>query len=220
MKLKCVLVVGMLVAASVALAVEPGPGWKNPRPRTPAPAGEKPGPVDRESLSDPIGDTFGSLSPQHDITEFRVERSGGNMVVTLTFNGTIAPGDPPVTASLVGYVEFDADQDPNTGFAGTADGFCPTTSGLGIDFFLDLFSYDAATGTSPLYDENGSLVSDVATIFTSNSVMLTFPYASMGSANGVVDAVTVIGTVPEPTDCAPDGGYLTVPVELQSFSID
>jgi hypothetical protein len=59
-------------------------------------------------------------------------------------------------------------------------------------------------------------------VYTSNSITVDVPNSMMGD-DGIVDAATVIGNLPNPTDCAPDGGVLTsdrgVPAEPQTVPV-
>ena len=46
-----------------------------------------------------------------------------------------------------------------------------------------------------------------------DSLTLTVPLASLGGDDGRVDAHVIVGTIPEPTDCAPDGAFVTSDVD-------
>jgi len=222
MKLKIGLVSAVMLFAGVALA---GGDWAvidttPSRPGTVIPAG-------REALTDPTGDTFGSGSPQIDITEFRGERNNMNLIVTITFDGTISPASTGNADDLYGFVDIDSDQDSGTGVVGGSSGFCgggtPARGGsIGVDWVINLGSYDGKgeqMEVTPGIGTRGGGGS-VDAVFTSNSVTITVPYDVIESTTGIVDMATVVGTGPEPTDCAPDTGALTVPVEVQSFSVE
>ena len=92
-----------------------------------------PGPTTGEvsaNVTDPAGDTFGSGSVQWDLTSMRFTRGTGDVVVSLEFsNDLIAPTSGDSNA-MIGFVEFDVDQDPATGSQTTVDEFRPTPGAL------------------------------------------------------------------------------------------
>jgi hypothetical protein len=89
---------------------------------------------------DPAGDAFG-LSPQHDATELSISTDGTYLELTLSFVGEIAywGGGPNAVG---GYVDLDTDQHAHTGAASNVSSYPQCgASNLGIEFYVDLFSY-------------------------------------------------------------------------------
>jgi hypothetical protein len=90
---------------------------------------------------DPLGDTFGP-APQHDIGRMSVVSDTTTLTVELTFAGSIGP---PYSGPLavLGYIDFDTDQDPSTGGTAHVANSCPLsyTYDLGMDYYIDLWSY-------------------------------------------------------------------------------
>ena len=202
------ILVVCLILAPVAMASPHAPSQWQPRD-TPAEPPTLGGGAPEGSVDDPVGDTFGGGSPQHDLTQFSafIDASGTNLLLGMTFDGNITPGDSGMADALVGLLEMDLDQDSGTGFGAIADFFCPAATNLGVEFLVDLGTYTAGTGQMLLVDLANGPVGNVDASFTSNSVSITVPLALLGD-DGFLNAATVIGTVPEPTDCAPNGGFL------------
>lgn len=160
----------------------------------------------RATVTDPTGDTFGSGTPQHDITAFSADVQGSDMVLTLTFAGTISAPNSGQPDALVGVI--DIDRGPSAGdTSGTTQGFCPSPGFAGnVDAFVTLF-----TGSSTSADFNDNATSTTTLIvasYASNSATFRIPLTLL-NAGATVDFGAVIGTVPEPTDCAPDGAVLS-----------
>lgn len=202
------VLVAVLILAPVAMANPLAPSEWQPR-ETPAEPPTLGGGAPQGSVDDPVGDTFGGGSPQHDLTQFSafIDGSGTNLLLSLTFDGNITPADSGMADAMIGLLEMDLDQDNATGFSPISDIFCPVATNLGVEFLVDLGSYTDASGQMLLVDLATGPVGNVDAAFTSNSVSITVPLALLGD-DGFVNTATVIGTTPEPTDCAPNGGFL------------
>lgn len=161
----------------------------------------------RATAVDPVGDTF---NPGPDITSFSAETDGTDLILTLTFDGAIEP--PPGSGGgneVIGFIDIDADQDALTGIAGGNVGiFCPSPPAIGMDFFIDLGSYDAMTGTADVVDASPAIVGTAQVTYGANTVTAVVANALL-SDDGIADLNTVIGNSANPTDCAPDGALLT-----------
>ncbi len=203
------ILVASLILAPVAMANPHAPSQWQPR-ETPAEPPTLGGGAPQGSVDDPVGDTFGGLSPQHDLTQFSafIDGSGTNLLLGMTFDGNITPADSGMADALVGLLEMDLDQDNGTGSSPISDFFCPMTTNLGVEFLVDLGTYTDGSGQMLLVDLANGPVGNVDATFTSNSVSITVPLALLGD-DGFLNTATVIGTGPEPTDCAPNGGFLT-----------
>ena len=195
----------LVMAVFAAFAVTPVSAWDPyTGPKEPASPSSH-----HTDVADPIGDTFGTGAVQHDITSFSAYYTATELIISVTFAGTISPGDSGQPDAVVGYIDFDTDQDPTTGGLSSVDGNSPYTTGLGVDYFVDLFDYNSATGDTPVLDDTGTEVGRAPVSFTSNSFTVRVPLALIGGDNGIVDTATVLGTRPEATDACPNGGYIT-----------
>ncbi len=159
-------------------------------------------------IADPIGDTYGTGAVQHDITSFSAYYTATELIISVTFAGTISPGDSGQPDAVVGYIDFDTDQDPTTGMTSNVDGNSPYTTGLGVDYFVDLFDYSSATGDTSVYDDTLTEVGRAPVSFTSNSFTVRVPLALLGGDDGIMNTATVLGTLPEATDACPNGDYI------------
>jgi hypothetical protein len=203
-------VVGLLVPAGVASAI--GQAERN-LPQRPSRA-EMPLPkgmtfeVAADSVADPVGDTLGSSANQPDITSLNASIAGGSLVITVDFAGNIAaPGaDSPV--ALDGFIDLDTDQDGNTGDLPWTDARTNSnTTGMGNEFYVDLFTYDPSTGTVQVVDDPTEQVAGEATAtFSGNTARFAIPLSVLAD-DGFVNVAAVFGTLDDPvTDIAPNQG--------------
>jgi hypothetical protein len=160
------------------------------------------------TTSDPTGDTYGYWAVQHDITSFSACYTATQLIITVEFAGPISAYDSGLPNAVDGYIDFDTDQNPATGMSSNVDFYSPYTSGLGVDYFVSL-DYSSATGDTPVSDDTGTEVGRAPVSFTSNSFTVRVPLSLIGGDDGIVDTATVVGTVLEPTDACPNGGYIT-----------
>lgn len=158
------------------------------------------------TATDPTGDTFGSGTPQIDITSISAAAQGPDMVVTLTFAGTISPPDSGQPDALVG--QFDIDRGPVAGDGpGITENFCPAPAFMGnVDAAIGLFG--TSSTSADFFDNTTSTTTPIPASYTGNSATYLIPLTLL-NAGGNVDFGVVVGTIPEPTDCAPDGAVLT-----------
>ena len=171
------------------------------------------------TVPDPAGDTFGSGGVLHDITSVSGSSDGTDFVLTVEFaegisppNGASSPAvafahgisaaDGPPPAAVTGLVDFDTDQDSATGGRSLIDIFCADPSNMGVEASLSLAEYNSGTGTVPL----GGI--DVPVTFAASSFTITIPLSSLGG-DDIFNFGMVVGTLIQPTDCAPDdGGFI------------
>jgi serralysin len=108
-----------------------------------------------------------------------------------------------------GFLDLDTDQNPSTGVLGFTDTFGPpgTNTGLGMDFFVDLFSVSG--GMANVFDASGNPTGSAPVEFKGTRMTVSIPLETLGGDDGKVDFATVLGTLCEPTDIAPNEGHLT-----------
>ncbi len=100
------------------------------------------GSVFRAAVSDPVGDTFG-VAPRRDVTEAAAEIDGTSLTLTLVFSGTISDPTSGQPNAVFGFIDLDTDQDQGTGSTSHVTTQCPDGSNLGMDFYIDLSSYNS-----------------------------------------------------------------------------
>lgn len=160
------------------------------------------------TASDPVGDTFGTGSPQLDATSYSATFGGGVLELKVTFATPISAPDSGQPNAVDGFLDIDADQNGNTGRQSNVDAINNESAGLGNEFFVDLFSYNSADGRADLVDDTENdlpVVGRVPVQVTSTELTVLIPLGLMGD-DGRVDTAVVIGTVQEPTDVVPNQG--------------
>lgn len=162
-------------------------------------------------LVDPLGDAFGAAT--YDIASISTSRTSTVLTITITFDtatpptipspgSTVGPGD------LAGFITFDTDQAVATGIPSANSFFCPTfpLSAIGVEFFVSLFSRNAA-GNYDIYETTAFTdVGDATPTLAGNVLTLAIPLTDLGGDDGVTDANSVQGDDVAPTDCIPDEG--------------
>ncbi len=165
---------------------------------------------EKESTIDPAGDTFGSGATQIDIIGFSADTDGNDLMIALSFASAISAPDSGQPNAIVGYVDIDADQNGLTGNGPWTDFLTGSNAtGLGNEYYVDIFSYSAADGAVNVVDDNTELVTGRAPAsFTSMAMSVQIPLSLLGGDDGAVNTAAVVGTDIEPTDKVPNAGYL------------
>lgn len=158
------------------------------------------------TASDPLGDTFGTSSPQIDATSLSATFGSGFLEISATFATPISVPDSGQSNALDGFVDIDADQNGNTGRVSHVDALNNGSAGLGNEFFIDLFTYDSADGRVSLVDDiTQAVVARVPLTVTTTSFSVRIPLSAMGD-DGRVDTAIIVGTPSELTDVVPNQG--------------
>ena len=162
--------------------------------------------------SDPVGDTFGDGSTKWDLTDMTIDRDASAITVRLEFaSNVISPASGDTTA-MIGFVDFDTDQDSSTGIHNTIDAFRPAgtgSTGLGTDFQLKLRRYDSDSSVT-VSDAQGEETGRVKPVFDGKRVTIRIPLAMLGNDDGELDAAAIVGDLRRPSDIVPNNGHLTV----------
>lgn len=198
--------VNTVIATLADTAVQGGPTDLNPVTFTA---------VGLRAITDPTGDNFptsasaGLVAP--DIVSLGAAVDGeSNLVVRIEFADEVASdatGGPNV---VIGFLDIDTDQDPGTGIQPATEFFgpgAPGSTGMGTDFFVSYLT--EGTGLMPVLDSESNVVATISPTFDGNKIDLFIPLSSLGGDEGDVNLATVVGTIPEPTDIAPNDGNLT-----------
>ena len=105
------------------------------------------------TVLDPQGDTLGSGPIQHDILSISSTLSGMNTSFAVTFANAVSAPSGVGPSSVVGFVDIDVDRNPATGITSSNSSFAisrggvPVLTGLGIEYYLDLFGEIAHPGS-------------------------------------------------------------------------
>lgn len=153
-------------------------------------------------LDDPEGDVIdlGFGGPLLDLDTISVSYSDTALFFDIAFYTPIAPTSEMVPESIFGWLEFDVDQNPMTGFEPFQNfykGF--ETVEFGTDFALN-FNDLNNPGQMELIDTDAGPVGLIDVAFTEFSFSGSIPLSLMSLDEGVVDFVTIAGTPLQPTD--------------------
>lgn len=156
------------------------------------------------SVPDPVGDNFGLPSPNHDIIAVSGEGDASTFCLTVDFAGPVDPYDSGSAQKVIGWVEFDTDQNAATGGPGLLEFFCPDSTGMGIEAQLHTW----ASGGYGSFT-SGELV---PITFGTTSFMVAIPISVIGGDTafdfGLLMGYT-FGATLDWSDCAPyDGGCI------------
>jgi len=166
---------------------------------------------------DPSGDSFegtastGLVPP--DILRFGGSVDGTFLIIGMEFVDPVASALSGSANTVVGFIDIDVDQDPQTGVGAQTDFFRPqedpSRTGLGVEYFVSLTGADDLDQVPLIDAATGLEVFRIAAAFVGNRIVLPIPLAILND-DGNVSIATVAGTSPEPTDIAPNNGAVTV----------
>jgi hypothetical protein len=154
---------------------------------------------------DAFGDAvpvFGEPTPLIDIDTLDVRYDATDLYITMTFHTPIAPASAGRPNSLVGLIELDTDENPDTGVEAVQNMYAPPFApvGLGVDYFCDFFTeHDTPGFISILKHPLHEPVATVPVEFTERSVRFAVPLATLGG-DGRLNFTATVGTFDQPTD--------------------
>jgi hypothetical protein len=174
-------------------------------------------------MIDPVGDAAcvlsggGSCAVPYDITLIDAATGGGNIefIVHLNQNIVQVPSQDPSSLSQIGgYIDIDTDQNSATGTFAWGDYFGeappwpdPTTrrSGLGDEYYIDLYSEADHAGTVDIYDGPGTTLQGTAPVlYGPDWFRIIVPLALLGNDDGLLNYDVVVGDGTGLTDQAVD----------------
>jgi len=164
--------------------------------------------------TDPSGDTYGFLAVQWDLTGLTITRDTGGIDFAIDFTTNVLSPASKDSDAVYGEIDFDTDQSATTGTTSYVDVFGPGSSGMGVDYVVDLFDYTPDSLVPVLrYNANDSTYSTVYSFrptFSGKRISGRIPRSAFGNDDGNFNAAIVVGTLREPTDIAPNAGHLKV----------
>jgi hypothetical protein len=164
-----------------------------------------------QTFIDPTGDTFNTGGKQWDLTAFTVSRDTGGVTARLDFSTDVLSPMSGDTSAIIGFVEFDLDQNVVTGGSSVVDEFRPGvgTTSLGVDATVDMSQF-AADSTVAVYDSLVHVTGRIKPVFVGKSLTIRVPRAMLQNDDGFLGAATIVGAIHRPTDFAPQTGHLTL----------
>jgi len=156
---------------------------------------------------DPLGDHLTSIgNPVVDISFIAGELIGPDMRISIDFSLDT------VMTEVAGFIELDTDQNPLTGLLSSGNLLIPgTMQDIGAEFQLDLFSILVSGLVDIKETATGMIVGSVPAVITGQNLEILVPLAIIGVPSAV-NVGMVLGNMAEPTDAAPNTGYLTIGV--------
>lgn len=153
------------------------------------------------NFPDPTGDTFGFLTPQLDIVNTQVTLTPTAIMFDVAFADMISAPSANLDNSVYGDIDLDIDQNPSTGSTSNVTLYGNQPSGLGIEYYVDLFSEYFDPGFVELVDVSGvSVPVSLPISFGTNSFSVTIPLSDLGGDDGYVNFGVIAGTFYESTD--------------------
>lgn len=162
--------------------------------------------------ADPIGDTFHNTGgKQWDLIAFTVSRDTGGVTAKLDFTANVLSPMSGDTTAIIGFVEFDLDQNLATGGESVVDHFRLDggSTTLGVDATVDMSQF-AADSTVAVYDSQTRVTGRIKPLFEGRSITIRVPRAMLQNDDGFLNAATIIGAIHRPTDFTPQVGHLTL----------
>ena len=166
------------------------------------PAGGGGGPSIRAAVGDPLGDSFGSMT--HDITQYSASTDGVFLNLQIDFANTVSLPGSGQPDEVIAFLDLDTDQNGGTGILSNADFLCPSSAGLGMDFFVSV----SGLGVD-VFDSSFMNVGPASAMASGNILTVQVSLALLGGDDGIVNTRTVVGLFQDLNDCAPDGTFLT-----------
>ena len=164
--------------------------------------------------TDPTGDTYGTLAVQWDLTGLTITRDTGGIDFAIDFTSNVVSAVGGDSDGIVGELDFDTDQNAATGTTSFVDIFGPGSTGMGVDYVLDLFDYSPDSMVPVLRynpsDSTYTTVDSLRPLFSGKRISGRIRRSALGNDDGFLNAAIVVGTVREPTDIAPNSGHLKV----------
>ena len=159
---------------------------------------------------DPEGDTFGDGPMTYDIHAIKSIESvvvGANLEITIDFFGLVFPASSFDLLAVYGFIDLDTDQDAGTTGSnsqvvlgshqtGSHQSFFTTTSsGLGIEYYIDLDDNITPGKVSVVEAATNSEVGLAPISFTTQSLTVSVPLAMLGGDDGLVNFGAIVGDV-------------------------
>lgn len=176
-------------------------------------------------MADPVGDAACVLSGgspcavPYDITLIDAVTANGSIRfhISLNQNIVLVPSQDPNNLTLKqfgGYIDIDTDQNVNTGTYAWGDYFgeappwpnpSQRLSGLGVEYYVDLYSEAYHAGMVDVYDGPGATIFGQALIvYGPDWADITVPLSLLGNDDGLVNYDVVVGDGTGLTDQAVD----------------
>jgi hypothetical protein len=115
-----------------------------------------------------------------------------------------------VMHEVVGWIDLDTDQDPNTGIPPAANSFLQAAQDIGADYTLSLFGLPVGAEIGVVNNSTGEVAGTVPGVLIGQTLEITVPLSLLGHEEGNLDVGMVLGNPAQPTDAAPEAKHGTL----------
>lgn len=167
----------------------------------------------QHSFSDPVGDTLpppaNVFNRALDVEGLDVGLTTDSIFVRLRFTSTISRWSSTSPNSIDGFIDFDFDDNPNTGYISATEEFGGVNAQMGVETYISL--RDDGAGTMLRRVGNTEEWRPLRVEFADRSFTVRLSRADVGETDGVFRIAALIGgTNREMTDLVPDNGHYRV----------
>ena len=165
------------------------------------------------SFADPVGDTLppppNVFQRALDVQELHVGLTADSIIVRVDFTGPISAWSSNALNSIDGFVDFDFDDNPSTGYPAATEEFGEVDAQMGAESYISL--RDDGRGQLLRRDGDAPDWRFVRVEFGSRSFTLRFGRSEVGETDGVFRVSAMIGgTGRWITDLVPGAGHYRI----------
>jgi len=170
------------------------------------------------ALATPIGDLLGDAAAgafhTYDITAIDATFTSTDLIFTVVLSSAPLAPSAAGNSGIYGFIDIDVDNFASTGTTSniTAAGLVFPgfgSSGLGMEFYLDLFSEAGNPGFVDVRNPfTASTVGFAPISYGASSFSVLVPLGLLGPDDGFVNYAVLVGDVAGPTDQARDAGFI------------
>ena len=167
------------------------------------------------------GDTVMGAHNTYDIASIDAQYTAVDIVFTITLVGTPLAPSANALQGLSGFIDIDTDSNPSLGALATIDtiGGSFGSTGLGIEYYLDLFTEATNPGFVSLKDPINITTVQVPISYGANSVSITVALSLLNNDDGLVNYAVAVGDAAGATDQALDPSVVQLGGQPASSSL-
>ena len=167
----------------------------------------------QHSFSDAVGDTLppplNVFNRALDVEGLDVRLTSDSIFVRLRFTSPISRWSSTSPNSIDGYIDFDFDDNPNTGYVSATEEFGGVDAQMGVETYVSL--HDDGAGTMFRRVGDTQEWRPVSVQFTERSFTVGLSRADVGETDGIFRISAMIGgTNRDITDLVPSNGHYRV----------
>ena len=167
----------------------------------------------QHSFSDPVGDTMppptNVFNRALDVDGLDVGLTAESIFVRVRFTSPISPWSGGALNSIDGFMDFDFDDNPNTGYISATEEFGGVNAQMGVETYISL--RDDGFGVMRRRVGDTEEWRDVRVQFAERSFTVRFSRADVTETDGVFRVSAMIGGMNrEITDLVPSNGHYRV----------